>query len=60
MSTHTYAILEVSPLTWQDIKNRLESVDSLRDYLDGDLLVLGTVALKAEKDEPSTKKRVAG
>lgn len=54
--THTYAVLEVSLETWNDIVARLRAVNELETYCQsgdeqGPLLVFGTVALRAVMDE---------
>jgi hypothetical protein len=51
--THTYAILEVAPETYKDVRDRLEAAGVLQDYLwTGDkpeIIIFGGVALKAEE-----------
>lgn len=54
--TYTYAILEVSQSTIDDIKDRLLAIDYLDKFLSHDsdgkeIIILGTTALKAETDE---------
>src|SRR5688500_1903332 len=67
--THTYAILDVAPATFADIKARIGALgrEYVEQYLqreDGEeLIVFGTVALQAEKTNhqgtkaPSTEKK---
>jgi hypothetical protein len=54
MHTFTYAILEVAPATFADIKRRLRKTGTLPDYLQKDdehgwLIVFGTTALAVKK-----------
>lgn len=49
--TSTYAELEVSPETFDDIKARLEAAGVLDEYLDGDKIIFGTVALVIDNAE---------
>jgi hypothetical protein len=49
--TSTYSILEVKPSTWQDIHDRLKEVDMLKEYLDDDVIVFGTVGVRAAPED---------
>jgi hypothetical protein len=60
--TFTYAILEVSPKTFADIKRRLRKSGTLPDYLQKDdehgwLIVFGTTALAVQKKRKTTKSK---
>lgn len=54
--TYTYSVLDVSEQTYADIKQRLLAAldgnnvdDYITDSPEGELIVLGTVALRVEK-----------
>jgi hypothetical protein len=54
--TSTYAVLEDSPASFRDIKNRLIETGALNDYFDQrkNLLVLGTIALREQREDDSS------
>lgn len=59
--TSTYSTLEISRTSFEDIKERLERVDSLNHYLTqdrqhGDMILFGEVGLVVDKATRTTMK----
>ena len=50
MATHTYAILEVSPETYEEIKKKLEAA-SYQHAFHGDVIDMHGIALQASVDD---------
>lgn len=46
--TRTYAILDIDRGAWMEVYERLSDAGALRDYQEGQLLVLGNVALRVD------------